>query len=177
MFPLTFSSNLFQSFNILSYSFTTSQLIQTQKVPQVHISVIHNVTIGMSVDMHVTNSMTFPQAGQYHCAKTVSFFLTKYCKTVCQMCHKNLCSLLLNIGQSNFPSLNHNTNTMYIAFFIYPAFLYRREQQFMCIDFWGLWWKPCNWIICQIKSTVCYIHCTRHNHKVYKQNSYCITCS
>lgn len=111
------------------------------------------------------------------CKDRVSFILTKYCKTVCQMCHKNLCSLLLNIGQSNFPSLNHNTNTMYIAFFIYPAFLYRREQQFMCIDFWGLWWKPCNWIICQIKSTVCYIHCTRHNHKVYKQNSYCITCS
>ena len=111
------------------------------------------------------------------CKDRVSFFLTKYCKTVCQMCHKNLCSLLLNMGQSNFPSLNHSTNTMYIAFFNYPAFLYRREQQFMCIDFWGLWWKPCNWIICQIKSTVCYIHCTRHNHKVYKQNSYCITCS
>ena len=138
MFPLTFSSNLFQSFNILSYSFTTSQLIQTQKVPQVHISAIHNVTIGMSLDMHVTNSMTPTGRSVSLCKDRVSFFLTKYCKTVCQMCHKNLCSLLLNMGQSNFPSLNHSPNTMYIAFFNYPAFLYRREQQFMCIDFWGL---------------------------------------
>lgn len=74
-FLLHSSSNLFQSFNILSYSFTTSQLIQTQKVPQVHISVIHIVTIGMSLDkLHVTNSMTFPQAGQYHCAKTEFLF-------------------------------------------------------------------------------------------------------